>query len=104
MTMNFPNSPSLYDTFSAGTNTWMYDGEKWVLVPQTLNLDDLGDVSASAPLVGQTLVWDGSAWVPGEGSGGGLLSGDVDGGILSPEINEAEVTNYVLVGFDGGTL
>jgi len=43
-----------------------------------------------------------SAWT--EVSGGGLLSGDVDGGILSPEIHEAEVTNYVMVGFDGGTL
>lgn len=41
-------------------------------------------------------------WV--EVSAGGLLSGDVDGGILSPEIHEAEVTNYVMVGFDGGTL
>lgn len=43
-----------------------------------------------------------SAWT--EVSGGGLLSGDVDGGILSPEIHEAEVTNYVMVGFNGGTL
>lgn len=43
-----------------------------------------------------------STWT--EVSGGGLLSGDVDGGILSPEIHEAEVTNYVMVGFDGGTL
>jgi hypothetical protein len=43
-----------------------------------------------------------SAWQ--EVGGAGLLSGDVDGGILSPDIHEAEVTNYVLVGFDGGTL
>lgn len=43
-----------------------------------------------------------SSWT--EVSGGGLLSGDVDGGNLSPEIYEAEVTNYVIVGFDGGTL
>ena len=34
----------------------------------------------------------------------GLLSGDVDGGILSPEIYEAEVTNYVIIGFDGGAV
>jgi len=45
-----------------------------------------------------------STWRQVSGSGAGLLSGDVDGGILSPEIHEAEVTNYVLVGFDGGTL
>lgn len=45
-----------------------------------------------------------STWTEVSGGGAGLLSGDVDGGILSPEIHEAEVTNYVLVGFDGGTL
>lgn len=45
-----------------------------------------------------------SQWQEVSGGAGGLLSGDVDGGILSPEIHEAEVTNYVMVGFDGGTL
>jgi len=34
----------------------------------------------------------------------GLLSGDADGGIVSPEIYEAEVTNYVMIGFDGGAV
>lgn len=43
-----------------------------------------------------------STWTEVSG-GAGLLSGDVDGGILSAEIYEAEVTNYVIVGFDGGT-
>lgn len=43
-----------------------------------------------------------SSWT--EVSGGGLLSGDVDGGIVSPEIYEAEVTNYVVIGFDGGAV
>lgn len=45
-----------------------------------------------------------SQWQEVSGGNAGLLSGDVDGGILSPEIHEAEVTNYVMVGFDGGTL
>lgn len=45
-----------------------------------------------------------SQWQEVSGGNAGLLSGDVDGGILSPEILEAEVTNYVMVGFDGGTL
>jgi hypothetical protein len=46
-----------------------------------------------------------SQWTEVSGAGsGGLVSGDVDGGNLSPEIYEAEVTNYVIVGFDGGTL
>jgi hypothetical protein len=45
-----------------------------------------------------------SQWQEVSTGAGGLLSGDVNGGILSPEIHEAEVTNYVMVGFDGGTL
>jgi hypothetical protein len=44
-----------------------------------------------------------STWTEVSG-GAGLLSGDVDGGIISPEIYEAEVTNYVIVGFDGGAV
>jgi len=45
-----------------------------------------------------------SQWQEVSGGAGGLVSGDVDGGNLLPEIYEAEVTNYVTVGFDGGTL
>lgn len=40
-----------------------------------------------------------SLWT--EVSGGGVLSGDVDGGDLI-NIEEAEVSNYVIIGFDGG--
>ena len=35
------------------------------------DLDDLEDVSASSPLTGQSLVWNGTAWVPETVSGGG---------------------------------
>lgn len=35
------------------------------------DLDDLQDVNASAPLTGQSLVWNGTAWVPQTVSGGG---------------------------------
>ena len=35
------------------------------------DLDDLEDVSASSPLTGQSLVWNGTAWVPQTVSGGG---------------------------------
>lgn len=45
-----------------------------------------------------------SQWQEVSGGAGGLVSGDVDGGNLLPEIYEAEVTNYVIVGFDGGVL
>ena len=35
------------------------------------DLDDLDDVNASAPLTGQSLVWNGTAWVPQAVSDGG---------------------------------
>lgn len=35
------------------------------------DLDDLEDVNASSPLTGQSLVWNGTAWVPQTVSGGG---------------------------------
>lgn len=65
MAIDFPNSPSLNQVFSAGGNSWAYDGEKWVLVSELLYLDDLADVDAASPSNGEFLKWDGSAWVPG---------------------------------------
>jgi len=64
MAINFPDSPSTNDLWTVGSNTWSFDGEKWVLVAGTIYLDDLTDVSASAPATGEFLKWDGSAWVP----------------------------------------
>ncbi len=34
------------------------------------NLEDLGDVSSTAPSTGQALVWNGTSWAPGNVSGG----------------------------------
>lgn len=31
MAIDFPNSPSTNDTYTVGSKTWTYDGEKWVL-------------------------------------------------------------------------
>jgi hypothetical protein len=49
------------------------------------DLADLGNVDPTAPQVGQVLVWNGAAWIPGENGGGG--SGDIgseyDFGILN---------------------
>ena len=65
MAIDFPNSPSVNDVFTAGANTWSYDGEKWVLISELLYLDDLADVDASLPATGEFLKWNGTAWVPG---------------------------------------
>lgn len=40
----------------------------------TVVLDDISNVSASAPGVGQSLTWNGTAWVPGEGGGGATVT------------------------------
>ena len=37
MALNFPNSPSVNDSFSAGGKTWVYNGTKWVLLSVSLN-------------------------------------------------------------------
>jgi hypothetical protein len=63
MAMNFPNSPATNSTYTVGSNTWMYDGEKWVLVATPLDIDDLGDVVITSAANGQLLEFDGSNWV-----------------------------------------
>lgn len=69
MAINFPNSPVLNDTHTSGGRTWSYDGEKWILVPAPISLDDLSgvDLSTTPPVAGDVLSYDGTNWVPGEG-------------------------------------
>ena len=37
MALDFPNSPSVNDSFNAGGKTWVYNGTKWVLLSVSLN-------------------------------------------------------------------
>lgn len=39
MAINFPDSPTLYQNYSAAGRSWRYDGEKWVLIYATINID-----------------------------------------------------------------
>ena len=41
MATNFPDSPATNETYTVGSNTWLYDGEKWVLVATPLDINDL---------------------------------------------------------------
>lgn len=63
MAMNFPNSPTTNDTYTVGSNTWSYDGEKWVLVATPIDIDDIGDVIITSAANGELLEFDGNNWV-----------------------------------------
>lgn len=50
MAMNFPDSPSVNDTFTVGTITWKYDGTSWNI----LTIDPITNLSDSTPLANGT--------------------------------------------------
>ena len=39
MAINFPDSPTNGETHAAGSFTWQYDGEKWVIVADITKQD-----------------------------------------------------------------
>ena len=66
MPLNFPDSPSINQEFSANGKSWRWNGSKWVAVTRALvntNLDDIGNVNAGIPSSGDFLKWNGTAWV-----------------------------------------
>jgi hypothetical protein len=65
MAIDFPNSPSVNDVYSADERSWTWDGTAWRLLNgwQTATLDDLYNVTVPAPSSGEFLKWNGSAWV-----------------------------------------
>lgn len=62
MAIDFPNSPTNGQTYTVGSFTWQYDGEKWVAA-NGINLDGLTDVTITTPEEFQSLTYDGSGWV-----------------------------------------
>jgi hypothetical protein len=39
MAINFPDSPTLFQSYSVGGRSWRYDGEKWTLIYASVNID-----------------------------------------------------------------
>lgn len=63
MAIDFPNSPSINATYTVGSKTWTYDGEKWNVSIAPTTLDSISDVTAATPTSGDYLKYDGSAWI-----------------------------------------
>ena len=49
MSVDFPNSPSLNDTFTSNDKVWRWDGEKWILVAAGLP-GPAGPTGATGPV------------------------------------------------------
>jgi hypothetical protein len=61
---NVERLPVGTDGFFLKANSSASAGIEWASIPTINALDDVGDVSASAPTTGYFLQWNGSAWVP----------------------------------------
>lgn len=72
MALNFPDSPTTNDTFTAGDRTWIWTGSVWDLVSSTATLDGLSDVVITTPATGQTLTYNGTTWVNSAASASGF--------------------------------
>jgi hypothetical protein len=85
-----PASPTAGNLWfeSDTTKTYIYYGSAWVEVgsiPTIHNLNDIGDVQAATPTVGQVLQWNGTYWVPAVAAGGGLNT-STDGALMTMAI------------------
>jgi len=69
MPINFPNSPSLNQTYTLGTRTWKFNGNSWDLQPLTAGFTgsqgnigytgSKGDTGYTGSAgIGTTLYWD----------------------------------------------
>jgi hypothetical protein len=54
MAINFPDSPTTNEVFSAGGRTWKWDGTTWLSVGAELVVADITDLTASATEINYT--------------------------------------------------
>lgn len=93
MPIDFPDSPSVNDTFTVDDKTWVYDGVKWNVASgaeiQTVSeLDDLEDVVITSASDGQVLRYDAAAGVWENGLGASAIDDLTDVTITTPAENE----------------
>jgi hypothetical protein len=72
MAIDFPNSPTIGDTFTVGNRTWEWNGTKWSLQTTAIENFTVSDTAPNSPTVGDlwfnssnaaTYIYYDSAWV-----------------------------------------
>ena len=88
MAINFPNSPVISNTYTVGSNTWVWDGVAWNLQPPGSTLDTLSDVDVVSATDGQVLYYDATSttWRPLS------LSSTFNGGTITSALNIQNAT------------
>jgi len=91
--IDFPNSPTQGDTFTASDKTWVYLDGKWTLKP----VETQFPVAISSASAGQFLKWNGSAWVNdtidlGADTAGGFVASLVAGTGVTLANNSGEAS------------
>ena len=80
MPIDFPNSPTAGDSYSAAGKTWTYDGTTWVLYSVTAEVPN-GSITTGKIASGAVTA---DKLAPGVGGGG--LDTDSDGAIITMDI------------------
>ena len=106
MAINFPDSPATDELFTAGDNTWQWDGAAWNIVSAyTSNL--AVDVESKLPLSGGTLtgplVLSGAPTATNGAATKGYVDNTAAGIIAKPSVLAA-VTSNLSGTYDNGTL
>lgn len=89
MPLDFPNSPTNGDTYTASGKTWEWNGTSWILRTLAINTSlstGLSDVVITSATSGQFLKWDGTSWVNAVIPPSGGLSTTTEGAIMIMDI------------------
>lgn len=79
MAINFPNSPSVNDTHTVGTTTWVWTGSVWNIQTRTAVNMTVSDTVPASPIVGdmwfesdtgRTFLYYDAHWIEISGLGG----------------------------------
>jgi microcystin-dependent protein len=85
MAIDFPNSPTTNQTYTVGDRKWVYDGEKWTVVPAS---PELLVVGATAP-VNTNVIWADTTIA-------GTMNSIVPSGALMPFAGSTAPTGWLL--------